>query len=333
MSQSDRNARKSPMTGATLWAATPVPVTKNSEIDDQALHAYARHLFARPVSGVVVHAHTGRGLHWGEPERNRILETWREHRPEGKSIVVAVGAPRDRTDFADALAAATDMARHAVGQGADALMIHPPTFLKNDNDEERWQKCFAWHRSIVEAAGIPCILFYLYENAGGLSYPMDLLDDLLTLPLVMGVKVATLDSVMTFQDIAGLFHLHQDKILITGEDRFLGYSFMAGAKAALIGMGSAFVEPQAAMIDAWTSGNYDRFVKLSAIVDTFSRATFRAPMEGYIARMLACLAIEGVIPAESTYDPFGPGLRPGESEQLRVILTALKRKFDTIIQA
>ncbi len=327
MSQSDRNAHKSLTTHATLWAATPVPVTKNSEIDDQALHAYAGHLFARPVSGVVVHAHTGRGLHWNETQRDRILSVWSANRPETKSIVVAVGAPRDRTDFADALAAATDMACHAAGQGADALMIHPPTFLKDD--EDRWQKCFAWHRAIAEAAGLPCILFYLYEKAGGLSYPLDLLDDLLTLPQVMGVKVATLDSVMTFQDIAGLFHLHPDKTLITGEDRFLGYSFMAGAKAALIGMGSAFVEPQAAMIDAWTDGKFDRFVKLGAIVDAFSRATFRAPMEGYIARMLACLAIEGVIPVESTYDPFGPGLRPGEFEELRVIHSALKRKYES----
>lgn len=328
MNQSDHDARKSPLTATTLWAATPVPVTKNSEIDEQALHAYASHLFARPVGGVVIHAHTGRGLHWSGMQRQKILDIWTRHRPENKSIIVAVGATAGTANFSEGLAAAKDMTIEAVQQGADALMIHPPTFLKNDHD--RWQKCFAWHRAIAETADIPCIIFYLYENAGGLSYPTDLLDDLLTLPQIAGMKVATLDSVMTFQDIAGLFHLHPGKMLITGEDRFLGYSFMAGAKAALIGMGSAFVEPQAALIDAWLAGNHERFVKLSAIVDAFGRATFRAPMEAYIARMLACVAIEGVIPVESTFDPFGPGLRPGEFEELRVILTALRRKAEAV---
>jgi 4-hydroxy-tetrahydrodipicolinate synthase len=331
MDHPDRNASATPFTDTTLWAATPVPINKNSEIDDQALHAYAAHLFDRPVGGIVVHAHTGRGLHWSDAQRNQILRIWSEHRPASKSLVVAVGATADRTNFVDALAVATDMAKSAVAMGADALMIHPPTFLKDD--EDRWQKCFAWHRSIAEAAGIPCILFYLYENAGGLSYPMDLLDDLLTLPQILGVKVATLDSVMTFQDIAGLFHLHPEKLLITGEDRFLGYSLMTGARAALIGMASAFVEPQAALIEAWRSGNLDQFIKLNAVVDAFARATFRAPMEGYIARMLACLAIEGVIPVESTCDPFGPGLRPGEFEELKVIHAALSRKFDRIMHA
>jgi len=329
MSQLDHDARMTLLTATTLWAATPVPVTKNSDIDVQALHAYARHLYHRPVGGVVVHAHTGRGLHWSDAQRLRILETWRHHRPETKSLVVAVGAPHHLADFSEALAVAVEMARMAAGEGADALMIHPPTFLKND--VHPWQKCFEWHRAIAEAAGIPAILFYLYEKAGGLSYPLELIDDLLTLPQILGIKVATLDSVMTFQDISGVFRFHPDKILITGEDRFLGYSLMAGARSALIGMGSAFVEPQAALIDAWTSGNTDRFVKLNAIVDAFGRATFRAPMEGYIARMLACLAIERVIPFESTYDPFGPGLRSGEIEELRVILTSLQRKFDSVM--
>jgi 4-hydroxy-tetrahydrodipicolinate synthase len=329
MNRDDSDARTTVLADTTLWAATPVPCRENSEIDDQALHAYARNLFARPVGGVVVHAHTGRGLHWSDAQRRSILDVWCAHRPVGKSIVVAVGAPRDATEFDHALKAACDMAVEAVEQGADALMIHPPTFLKGD--EHIWQKCFVYHRVIAEAVPVPSILFYLYENAGGLSYPMDLLDDLLTLPAVMGVKVATLDSVMTFQDIAGLFRLHPGKTLITGEDRFLGYSFMTGARAALIGMASAFVEPQAELIRAWRQDEYAKFVKLNAIVDAFSRATFRAPMEGYIARMLACLVIEGAIPAESAHDPFGPGLKSGEFEELNVIARALRRRFEQVM--
>ena len=42
------------------------------------------------------------------------------------------------------------------------------------------------------------IAFYLYEAAGGVAYDDDTLRALLDLPEVIGIKVATLDSVMTF---------------------------------------------------------------------------------------------------------------------------------------
>ncbi len=73
---------------------------------------------------------------------------------------------------------------------------------------------------------LPVIAFWLYEAAGGVAYDDATLDAILALPNVVGIKVATLDSVMTFQRVAALVARHPDKLLITGEDRFLGYSIM-----------------------------------------------------------------------------------------------------------
>ena len=325
MHQQNYNGHTSPITTTTLWAATPVPAQKNFQIDSDSLHHYAQWLFQKPVGGVALNAHTGRGLHWAEAQRALILETWAAHRPPGKTIIAAVGAPHQPADFASALSAARDMAQQAADLGADALMVHPPTFLKGD--DQVWQKTFAFHQAVLESVQIPGVLFYLYEDAGGLSYPNDLLDDLLTLPQVLGIKVATLDSVMTFQQIAGIMRLHRGKKLITGEDRFLGYSLMAGAQAALIGMASAFTEPQSAMINAYQASDYARFMKLSAIVDAFAQTTFAKPLEGYIARMLACLVHEGVLKPENANDPFGPTLDPAEFARIGTIMNVLKRRF------
>lgn len=64
--------------------------------------------------------------------------------------------------------------------------------------------------------------------------------NVLNRPEVLWIKVATLDSVLTFRGIAALVQSRaSDKVLITGEDRFLGYSLMAGTDAALVGMGAA----------------------------------------------------------------------------------------------
>ena len=96
---------------------------------------------------------------------------------------------------------------------------------------------------------MPLILFYLYEAAGGISYSLELLDELTRLPQVVGIKMATLDSVMTFQEVALWLQERSPEIaLITGEDRFLDYSLMLGAESALVGMGAALINLQADMI-------------------------------------------------------------------------------------
>ena len=46
-------------------------------------------------------------------------------------------------------------------------------------------------------------------------------------------------------------------------------------------------------------GRFDRFVALDRLVDDLARYSFKAPMEGYIQRMLWCLVHQGVIPEEA----------------------------------
>jgi 4-hydroxy-tetrahydrodipicolinate synthase len=198
------------------------------------------------------------------------------------------------------------MARQASDLGADALLIHPPAAFRGRPDLDAL--VLDYHAAVAEA-GLPLILFYLYEAAGGVSYTPELLGQLLARPEVIGIKVATLDSVMTFQDVARLIRRQTpDKILITGEDRFFGYSLMCGAEAALVGMGAACTTLQSKLLRSHQEGRTDEFMKLSRAVDDLAQHTFLAPMEGYIQRMLWCLVHQGVIPVEAAHDPWGPEL-------------------------
>src|SRR4029079_4730442 len=136
--------------------------------------------------------------------------------------------------------------------------------------------------------------------AGGISYNLDVLDELLSLPNVVGIKMATLDSVMTYQDVARHIQSHHpETLLITGEDRFLGYSFLRGATAALIGMGAVCTELQAELITSHAEGNAQRFLELSDAVDTLAEVLFVQPMEGYIGRILVALSKLGIIPEDA----------------------------------
>ena len=268
-----------------LIPAVPVPF-RGDVLDGQAQRAYARWMAAHPVAGVAVWAHTGRGPHLTAEQRREVLETWREGLPDR---VVVAGA-RDIT-----------MAIEARRGRADALLAFP------QRDDP-----VGHHRRLSRE--LPVIAFYLYEAAGGVAYDDATLHAILELPQVVGIKVATLDSVMTFQRIAALMRSHPDKVLITGEDRFFGYSVLAGATAALIGMGAALPDAQAELLQACRDRQWERFVALSILCDRLAQATFIAPMEGYIRRMLWAAAAEGAIPREACDDPWGPALPEGERE-------------------
>jgi 4-hydroxy-tetrahydrodipicolinate synthase len=190
---------------------------------------------------------------------------------------------------------------------ADALLAFPE---RNDP--------VGYHRRLGRE--LPVIAFYLYEAAGGVPYDDPTLHAILDLPEVVGVKVATLDSVMTFQRLAALMRSHPDKVLVTGEDRFFGYSVMAGATSALVGMGAALPDMQAELLHAWRDRQWDRFVALSALCDRLAQVTFTEPMEGYIRRMLWAAAADGALPREACDDPWGPALPESEREAVEQVV-------------
>ena len=124
--------------------------------------------------------------------------------------------------------------------------------------------------------------------------------------------------------LASLSQLYRDKLLITGEDRFLGYSLAMGARAALVGMGAALTELQAALLVAFRNGNFAKFVRLSSVCDRFAAAAFASPVAGYVRRMLWALAADGVIPDDACDDPWGPGLPPAERDAVREAVRAAR---------
>ena len=265
--------------------AVPVPF-RGDALDLFAQRRYARWMSTQPVPGVAVWSHTGRGPHLSPEQRRQVLAAWREALP-GKIIIAGA---RDAA-----------MARDARQGGADALLAFPAR-----DDPVRY------HRAL--GGELPVLAFYLYEAAGGVSYDDATLRAILELPSVIGIKVATLDSVMTFQRIARLMRSYPEKLLVTGEDRFLGYSLMLGARSALIGMGAALTDVQAGLLRAHAERDWSLFHRISAQCDEFAQVAFVPPMEGYVRRMLWALAADDVLPEAACDDPWGPALDRSERE-------------------
>lgn len=296
---------KAKLTGG-LVPATPVMFDREQRFHERAHEAYVSFMSSQPVAGIAVWAHTGRGLHLDDETSRRVLRQWRQGVAD-KPLIAGANA--------------LSMASAAADGGADALLAYPPTWLKQ---HEQRDSLIVEHHERLSSIGLPLIVFYLYEAAGGVRYSATVLDELLSLPNVIGIKMATLDSVMTYQDVSRQIQSkHPDKLLITGEDRFLGYSFRRGAHAALIGMGAVCCDLQAELISAHCAGNAERFLELSDLVDQLAEVLFIDPMEGYIGRILFALSQLGVIPADAANDPWGPPLTQREIDNITTVLNSL----------
>ena len=271
-----------------LIPAVPVPF-RGEAIAEDAQHDYARWLARQGVAGVAVWAHTGRGPHLTPAQRRDVLAAWRHALPD-RVIVCGATSP--------------GMAREAKAGGADALLAFP-----------RRDDPVGYHQAL--AAELPVLAFYLYERAGGVAYDDATLDRILALPSVLGIKVATLDSVATFRRVAARVRAHPGKLLVTGEDRFLGESLTLGARAALIGMGAALTDVQVDLLRARAVGDHTTFARLDELCNEFASVTFRDPVEGYVRRMLWAAAAEGALPDDACDDPWGPPLDPAERLAVR----------------
>jgi 4-hydroxy-tetrahydrodipicolinate synthase len=310
---------KATLTGG-LIPAVPVMFDRHGKFHESAHSSYVKFMSTQPIAGVAVWAHTGRGLHLDPDTARKVMSEWRHQLPE-KPLIAGVGTNNNELSPQEAINATLMMASSAAEYGADALLVYPPSWLK---DHESRDSLIVEHHAQLSKFGMPMVLFYLYEAAGGLQYTKNVVDDLLALPNVVGIKMATLDSVMTYQDVARhIRSSYPEKLLITGEDRFLAYSLQRGAEAALIGLGAVCPDLQAELLASHFEHNAGRFLELSGLVDALAEVLFVSPMEGYIGRILCALSKLGVIPPEAAYDPWGPPLAPEETHQIGIVLNML----------
>lgn len=307
--------------GAVL-PAVATPMDPRGVVDLDALRGYAERIAAERIGGVAVWAHTGRGLHLSEPDRQQVLSIWRDA-VEGP-VVAGVGVPRSvrATTLREAVSATIAMAVQAAEGGADAVMVYPLAQLDGDDDE-----AVRLHESVATESGLPVLGFFLHGEAGGYPYPPALIRRLLALPSAAGIKLATLDRAMACQDAIRAAE-ESGKLVITGEDRMFGPSLMWGADTALVGIAAARVGLTSAVLDAWRAGDHAGFVRASGRLDRFAEATFLAPIEGYVQRMLWAAVWEGLLPESAACDPYGPGVPAGERRALLDCLEELSKEPD-----
>jgi 4-hydroxy-tetrahydrodipicolinate synthase len=258
----------------------------------------------RAIGGAVVWSPIGRGTQLRLEDRAEIFRVWRDGLGEAGLLIASVGAPALARRPFDLIEAARAMADEAAGLGADALLVMPPGAFRGRPDRDRL--VLEYHEEVA-AAGLPLLISYRREAAGGVAYGPEILTQLLARSEVLGVEISTIDGIAAFQQVAALVREQAPgKLVVSGEERFLGYSLISGADLAMVALGSAHPSIAIELIEAHVNADASRFLRLTKALDDLARPIFRAPMEGSVLRLLQSMVQLGVIPAEAANDPWGP---------------------------
>jgi 4-hydroxy-tetrahydrodipicolinate synthase len=261
----------------------------------------------RAIGGVVVWSPIGRGSQLRLEDRSEIFRSWRHGLGEDGLLVASIGAPAWARRPDDLIEAARAMADQAAGLGADALLVMPPGAFRGRPDRDRL--VLEYHAGVATSS-LPMFLAYRREASGGVAYGPEILAQLLARSEILGVEIATIDGIATFQQVAALVREQAPgKLVVSGEERFLGYSLLCGAEVAMVGLGAAHPSTAIALIQAHVNKDASNFLKLTKELDDLARPIFRAPMEGSVLRLLQSMVQLGVIPPEAANDPWGPETR------------------------
>ena len=304
-------------------AAVPMPADSSGGLHREGLHALVASLAGSGLGGVAVNTPIGRGPMLDPDRSAEVLSAWREGIAGDQWLVAWAGASEGVRRPLDVFQSARSRADQAARSGADLLLVEPPGAVRGRPDRDRL--VLEYHAEVAQA-GLPILVSYRREAMGGIAYGPDVLAQLLARPEVLGLEIATLDGIATFQQVEGLAReVAPSKLVISGEERFLGYSLLSGADAAVVGMAGVLLSEVVALMDAYRSGEAPRFLNRLGRVDAAARVIFAGPTEGHPLRLLRALAHRGLIPIEAAHDLRAAGNGPTAPDRMAEALDQLDR--------
>ncbi len=219
--------------------ATPL-LPDGYQVDIARLPALVEFLLGRGVGGLFVGGTTGEGILLAEPERRRLLvET--VALVKGRVPVLAhVGSNDTRTTLA--------LTRHAVSQGADAIVAITPYFYGISD-----ASLLLYFEQVAQAAGdLPLLVYDIPQMAANGISPALIAQLAGRLPNLVGFKTSRADMQVIRQMVDAA---PGDWLVLAGHEPILLGSLALGARGIVSGLATAVPEPFVALMQAYTAGD------------------------------------------------------------------------------
>ncbi|MCZ3374327.1 N-acetylneuraminate lyase [Rhizobium sp. AG207R] len=214
-----RKSHSAAMQLERLHAALMTPYTKDGEISYSCLRRLMSHVRMMGIDGFYVGGSTGEGLLQSVDERMAVFETVAEEAGTGAKIGhVGAVATRD----------AQAMVKRCAALGYDAVSAIPPIYFPHRKDA-----IFGYYEEILDASQGTPLIIYNIPAMSGVSFTLDDLARLLSLPGVIGIKQTSIDMYQMEQ----LRRAFPNALLLNGFDEMLMAGLVSGANG---GVGSTY---------------------------------------------------------------------------------------------
>jgi len=194
------------MKTSNLQGILPAVVTPFDEHENFAPAAFERlleHLYGAGIDGVYVTGQTGEGMLQPLEQRKRVAEVALRSTPQGKSMIVHVGAYRT--------ADAVELARHAAAIGAQAIASLPPL------GPYSFAEVRAYYQALAAVSDTPVLVYYYPEICSAVQGAQQMLE-LLEIPNVIGLKFSDFDlyTLSLLRKRGCVIFNGRDEVLIAG---------------------------------------------------------------------------------------------------------------------
>ena len=255
-----------------ILPAVITPVDEDGRFAPKPFERLLAHVYDAGVDGVYVCGTTGEGMLQSLVQRQAIVEAAVACTPQGRRVVVHVGA--GSLDEASALAA------HAARAGAHAISSLPPLSAQFSFAEVR-----RYYETLARASDLPLVVYYFPEVSRAIA-GIAQLEDLCALPNVVGVKFTDFD-LYTMAAVA-----RPGVAVFNGRDEVLAAGLLMGACG---GIGSFYnVAPElfVRLYRAARDGQWDEARGLQQRINVLIRLTLAFPLFPAIKQMLAWSGID-----------------------------------------
>jgi 4-hydroxy-2-oxoglutarate aldolase len=163
------------LSGVLAPATTPFdPVTGDADL--VSLRANLRRWLEAPLAGVVLFGSTGEGLLLDEEEKVRLTAGCRDLLGE-RLLLAGTGAESTR--------AAIRQARAVAAEGADAVLVHPPSFYRPLMTPAALRDHFL---AVADASPVPVVLYQVPPRFSAVALEPGLVVEVARHPNVIGIK-------------------------------------------------------------------------------------------------------------------------------------------------
>ncbi|MEM6848609.1 MAG: dihydrodipicolinate synthase family protein [Pseudomonadota bacterium] len=289
-----------------IHAATVTPLRADFSVDEAALEAHVAALAAVPgIEGFLINGHAGENFVLGVEEKARVIEVARAVIPGGRVLCAGVNAE-------SSLAAAQEAAA-AERAGADVVLVFPPNSFAL---AQHGSVVDLHHRHVLDACGLPILLYGAPVGAGRMAYPPETLLRLADDPRVIGIKEGSWE-VAAYEATWRLFRGREDFAVLGSGDEHLLASYMIGSAGSQVSLAALVPQLIVDLFAAASAGEWQRARGLHDRVYPLANAIYGThPASRATARLKAALALVGIIP-DATVRPPQPPLSTAEIAVLK----------------